>query len=369
MTRRAVLVLNAGSSSLKYQLIADSGETYLSGLTERIGLTESGGDADHAAALSRVLDNLPPDVELEAVGHRVVHGGEAFREATLITPEVLERIEQLSALAPLHNPAAVQGIRAAMTHLKGVPNVAVFDTAFHATLPPQAFLYAIAYSLYSEDGVRRYGFHGTSHAYVSRRARELHGGLDKLITLHLGNGASAAAVLNGLSVDTSMGLTPLEGLVMGSRSGDIDPGAVLWLAEKYGLTQTATLLNRESGLKGLSGVSSDLRDVRAADTEQSRLALSVMTYRLIKQVGAYAAAMNGLDGLVFTGGAGENDIQLRADVLGGLTFLGFELDAATNAVRGQECLITTPNSRPAYVIPTDEEGEIARQTRAALAQR
>ena len=366
MTRRAVLVLNAGSSSLKYQLIAENGERYLSGISERIGLSENGNDADHAAALFRVLDSLPSDVTVEAVGHRVVHGGETFKKATLITAEVLSRIEQLSSLAPLHNPGAVQGIRAAMTHLRGVPNVAVFDTAFHATLPPHAYLYAIPYGLYTGEGIRRYGFHGTSHAYVSRRARELRGGLDKLVTLHLGNGASAAAVVGGLSVDTSMGLTPLEGLVMGTRSGDIDPGAVLGLSEKYGLSQTSEILNKESGLKGLSGVSSDLRDVRAAGTEQSRLALAVMTYRIIKQVGAYAAAMNGLDALVFTGGAGENDPQLRADVLSGLTFLGFELGENANAVRGQERLITAPRSTPAYVIPTDEEGEIARQSRAAL---
>lgn len=367
MTRRAILVLNAGSSSLKYQLLGGS-ERLLSGLVERIG--EPGGDADHASALGRVLANLPPDVAVQAVGHRVVHGGEAFRAATLITPEVLAAIEALSTLAPLHNPPAVQGIQAALTALPGAPNVAVFDTAFHATLPPHAYLYALPYDLYTGGGIRRYGFHGTSHAYVSRRAAQILGEAgekaDKLVTLHLGNGASAAAVLRGVSVDTSMGLTPLEGLVMGSRSGDLDPGAVLRLAEQYGLEETSRLLNKESGLKGLSGVSNDLRDVRAAQTERARLALSVMTYRVIKQVGAYAAALNGLDALVFTGGIGENDAQLRADVVGGLGFLGFELGVAANAVRGGERRITAPGSTPALVISTDEEGEIARQTRAVL---
>ncbi len=364
MTRSAVLVINAGSSSLKYQLLGGS-EKLLSGLIERIG--EPGGDPDHASALKRVLMELPPDVTVQAIGHRVVHGGEAFRAATPITPEVLDIIAALADLAPLHNPPAVQGIRAALAALPDAANVAVFDTAFHATLPPHAYLYALPYDLYSKEGLRRYGFHGTSHAYVSRRALDLLGRqAHKLVTLHLGNGASAAAVLDGVSVDTSMGLTPLEGLVMGTRSGDLDPGAVLRLGELYGLEETARLLNKESGLKGLSGVSNDLRDVRAAGTGRAELALAVMTYRLIKQIGAYAAALNGLDALVFTGGAGENDAQLRADVLGGLAFLGFELDPAANAERGGERRITTPHSKPALVIPTDEEGEIARQTRAVL---
>ena len=364
MTTHAVLVLNAGSSSLKYQLLGASGARHATGLIERIG--EAGADPDHAAALLRVLAGLPPEISVQAVGHRVVHGGEAFREATLITPEVVQAISDLSSLAPLHNPPAVQGIQAALKALPGVPNVAVFDTAFHATLPPHAYLYALPYEVYTQGGVRRYGFHGTSHAYVSRRANELLGGVEKLVTLHLGNGASAAAILNGLSIDTSMGLTPLEGLVMGTRSGDLDPGAVLWLANKYGLDETNTLLNRRSGLKGLSGVSNDLRDVRSAGTKHSELALAVMTYRLVKQVGAYAAALGGLDALVFTGGAGENDIQLRADVLAGLGWLGFTLDADANDVRGQERRISTPGSKPAFVIPTDEEGEIARQTRQVL---
>ncbi len=364
MTRTAVLVLNAGSSSLKYQLLGEEGRVYAGGLTQRIG--EVGAVPDHASALRRVLSELPEDVAVMAVGHRVVHGGERFTQATRITPEVLEAVAELAALAPLHNPPAVQGIEAALASLPGVPNVAVFDTAFHATLPPQAYLYAVPYPLYAESGLRRYGFHGTSHAYVSRRAAELLGSAEKLVTLHLGNGASAAAVLRGQSVDTSMGLTPLEGLVMGTRSGDLDPGAVLWLAEKFGVEETSRLLNRQSGLQGLSGVSNDLRDVRQAHTERSALALMVMTYRLIKQVGAYAAAMNGLDALVFTGGVGENDAQLRADVLGGLTFLGFELDAAANLQRSGERRVTTPQSKPALVIPTDEEGEIARQVRAVL---
>lgn len=362
-----VLVLNAGSSSLKYQLSdTASGEVMARGLIERVG-TEV---PNHTEALRLALAELDTS-RVQAIGHRVVHGGERFREATRLTPEVMRDLEALSVLAPLHNPPALEVIRAAETQLPALPNVAVFDTAFHATLPPEAYTYAIPLDLYREQGIRRYGFHGTSHAYVAREAARLLGrelAELKLVTLHLGNGASACAVLHGESVDTSMGFTPLEGLVMGTRSGDLDPAVALWLAGRVGLAEAERLLLRESGLRGLGG-SNDLRDIhRAADAgeEGARLALAVMAYRVRKYVGAYAAAMNGLDALVFTGGIGENDAWLRAEVVSKLSFLGFVLDEAANRSRGP--LITTPQSRvAAFVIPTDEEGEIARQTEAALA--
>ncbi len=361
-----VLVLNAGSSSLKCQLVqTDTGEVLFKNLVERVGEVIP----NHRAALEHVLTRLP-GVQVQAVGHRVVHGGERFRTATLLTPEAITALEDLSPLAPLHNPPALACIHAAIELRPGLPNVAVFDTAFHATLPPHAYLYAIPYPLYTESGIRRYGFHGTSHAYVAREAaRLLHRDLTdlKLVTLHLGNGASACAILNGQSVDTSMGFTPLEGLVMGTRSGDVDPGVVLWLAEREGADGANRILNRESGLRGLGG-HSDLRDLhRAADSgdERAALALDVTAYRIRKQVGAYAAALGGLDAIVFTGGAGENDRVLRAAVVNGLGSLGLTLDAPANDANGP--LITAPDSRAhALVVPTDEEGEIARQTAEIL---
>ncbi|ADV67494.1 acetate/propionate family kinase [Deinococcus maricopensis] len=365
-----VLVLNAGSSSLKYQLIdTNTGEVLTRGLVERIGTDVP----DHTAALHQAMTTLPETARVEAVGHRVVHGGERFSAPTRITDAVLTDLDRLSTLAPLHNPPALQGIRAARALLPAVPMVAVFDTAFHSTLPPHAYTYAIPYDLYSEHGLRRYGFHGTSHAFVAREAAHVLG-QDlrdlKLVTLHLGNGASAAAVQGGVSVDTSMGFTPLEGLVMGTRSGDIDPAIALWLAAKHGPARASDILNRESGLLGLSGVSNDLRDLHRAalaGADRAQLTLQVMVYRLRKQVGAYAAAMNGLDALVFTGGIGENDPWVRAQVVNGLSFLGFHLDEECNERRGQTTRITLAGEMPAaLVIPTDEEGEIARQTATTL---
>ncbi|MFC4453399.1 acetate kinase [Deinococcus sonorensis] len=364
-----ILVLNAGSSSLKYQLCTPEGQTLMRGLIERIG--EPGGPVtDHRSAVEQVLSQLPPGTELWAIGHRVVHGGERFREATRLTPEVLAALQQLTPLAPLHNPPALAGIDGALALQPDVPNVAVFDTAFHATLPPEAYLYALPYRLYQEHGLRRYGFHGTSHAYVARRAAEMLGRpLEqlKLVTLHLGNGASACAVQHGRSVDTSMGFTPLEGLVMGTRSGDLDPAVVVWLAEREGLAKTNTLLNRESGVLGLSGISNDLRDLHRAredGDERATLALQVMARRIRKYVGAYAAAMDGLDAVVFTGGAGEHDTWLRAEVVGRLNVLGLRLDAEANQSR--QPLISRPGPVAALVIPTDEEGEIALQTSRLL---
>lgn len=358
-----VLVLNAGSSSLKYSLIDTGGaEERVGGVVERV--------ADHAEAVRQALAALP-EGRVDAIGHRVVHGGERFVAPTRIDNQTLQVLDTLSALAPLHNPPALAGIRAAQAELPGVPNVAVFDTAFHATLPPHAYHYALPHGLYAEHGVRRYGFHGTSHAYVARRAAEV---LERdlatlrLITLHLGNGASACAVLHGESVDTSMGFTPLEGLVMGTRSGDLDPAVALWLAGREGVERASTVLNQQSGVLGLSGVSHDLRDLHKArkeGDERAQLALDVMVYRIRKQVGAYAAVLGGLDALVFTGGVGEHDAWVRAQVVNGLAFLGLHLDAAANTAHaGQISISATP---AALVIPTDEEGEIARQTAEVLA--
>lgn len=364
-SNQGILVLNSGSSSLKYQLIDFDGQMRAKGLIERIG--EAGSpNPDYASAIDSVSDALPPEVAVVGVGHRVVHGGN-YREAKLLTPDVIAEIERLCALAPLHNPAALEGIRASMAKRPGVPQVAVFDTAFHATLPPKAYRYAMSDKIYKENNgeLRRYGAHGTSHKYVSRRVQEVHGSpLRRIITLHLGNGASAAAILDGQSVDTSMGFTPLEGLVMGTRTGDIDPSLVMWLTQKYGMDRINSILNKEGGLKGMSGLSNDLRDLHAAGTPEAKLALEVMVYRLIKYVGAYTAVLGGLDALVFTGGIGENDSIVRSEVLRGLGFLGFELDEEANDVRGVERLITAPQSRiPAYIIPTNEEAEIARETR------
>ena len=361
---QGILVLNSGSSSLKYQLIDLTGERRASGLVERIGQV-GGASPDYAGAIDDVAAALPPEVTVVGVGHRVVHGG-FYHEAKLLTPDVLAEIERLCALAPLHNPPALEGIRASMQKRPGVPQVAVFDTAFHATLPPKAYRYAIPKSLYEgTDGqLRRYGAHGTSHAYVSRRAREQYGPLRRLITLHLGNGASAAAILDGQSVDTSMGFTPLEGLVMGTRSGDIDAELALWISRRYGVEETSRLLNKESGLKGLSGLSNDMRDLHQSDLPDARLAIDIMVYRLIKYVGAYTAALGGLDGLVFTGGIGENDPLVRAEVLRGLSFLGFELDEEANARGHGERRIS--RGLGAYVIPTNEEAEIARQVRHVI---
>ncbi len=370
-----VLVLNAGSSSLKFALTDTAARRHLvRGRVERVGEAGSflvlGGktlpvDApDHHRALAAALRHA--DLEaFQAVGHRVVHGG-SIRESRLIDEALIRRIEALVPLAPLHNPANLEGIRAAKAQFPDLPQVAVFDTAFHQTLPPEAYRYALPRDL-AEAGLRRYGFHGISHAYVSERAAELLGrplAELKLVTLHLGNGASATAVRGGESVDTSMGFTPLEGLVMGTRPGDLDPGLVLELVRRKGLEETERILNHASGLLGLSGRSRDLRDLhRAAKAGDAaaREALSVYVYRIAKYVGAYAAALGGIDALVFTAGVGENDPWIRAEVVARLGFLGFALDPEKNARHGP--IITREGAAPvALVVPTDEEQKIALET-------
>jgi acetate kinase len=383
----AALVVNAGSSSFKYQLIEFEGErTLASGLVERIG--DEGSRIVHKAAEGFVDERRIPDHptafrlvfealgdlvdDLVAVGHRVVHGGELFSGPTLVDEDVLAALEQLIPLAPLHNPSAVMGIETARKHLPQLPQVAVFDTAFHASMPARARRYSLPRELADRLGVRRYGFHGISHAYVSRVAAA-HLGLApaeaNLVTLHLGNGASATAVRGGVSVDTSMGLTPLPGLVMGTRGGDVDPGVVFHLHREagLGLEEIEDLLTRRSGLVGLAG-SGDLREVhRRADAgdADAEEALDLYCYRIRTFVGAYAAALSRVDAVVFTAGVGENDADVRARVCGGLDVLGIEIDVAANVApeRGVRT-ISTPDSRVAVlVVPTDEESEIARQAR------
>ncbi|NJK43060.1 MAG: acetate kinase [Pleurocapsa sp. SU_196_0] len=373
-----VLVINCGSSSLKYALYdTETRVATVKGLVERIGTPEAvlkrGGETqgvnapDHTAALE-VISRLEDFSGVDAIGHRVVHGGTAFTTPTIVNEAVLQALEDNVGLAPLHNPPNLAGIRAAQRQLMGKPNVGVFDTGFHATLPERAYRYAIPRALGTQ--YRRYGFHGTSHGFVAlEAARFLGQPLEalKIITLHLGNGASACAVQGGRSVDTTMGFTPLEGLVMGTRSGDVDAGLVLHLARRLGVSETDALLNKQSGLLGLSG-SSDLRDVwNAADDgdEDARVALEVTAYRIRKTIGAYTAAMNGTDAIVFTAGAGENDARLRARVLEGLDFLGVTLDIPANA-RG-DTRISTADSRVAtLVIPTNEELAIALETARVL---
>ena len=368
-----VFVLNAGSSSLKYQLVdPGTGQAHASGTVERIG--ESGGVPDHEAAVRQALGDIEGLPSPVACGHRVVHGGQRFDAATVVTPEVEQAIDDLSALAPLHNPANLQGIRAAQAVLD-VPQVAVFDTAFHRTIPDSAATYAIPADVAREHQVRRYGFHGTSHQYVSRAAAEF---LDipledsRILVLHLGNGASACAVAGGRSVETSMGLTPLEGLVMGTRSGDLDPAILFHLHRQAGLgfDELERMLNRESGLKGLTGTG-DMRDVAAAadaGDEAAELALEVVRHRLRKYVGAYLAVLGGLDAIVFTAGIGENNADLRQRTLEPLGHLGIRIDAEANAVRSKEARRISLADSPVavLVVPTNEELEIARQTAAVL---
>lgn len=389
-----VLVINCGSSSLKYQLIDSETEQALAvGLCERIGIdgrlnhTPAGGEKivldkampDHEVAVKLVLEELTDaesgvisDLsEIDAIGHRVVHGGEKFASSVVIDEDVMAAIEECNPLAPLHNPANLIGIRACQAIMPGVPNTAVFDTAFHQTMEPVAFLYGLPYEYYEKYKVRRYGFHGTSHSFVSARAIELLG-LDpdhsKVIVCHLGNGASISAVKNGKSIDTSMGLTPLEGLVMGTRSGDIDPAIIEYVAHAadQSLEEVMTVLNKKSGVYGLSGVSSDFRDLEnaaAEGNERAQLAQDVFGYRVAKYIGAYTAAMNGVDAIVFTAGLGENNHIMREYICSYLGYLGVEIDVKENAVRSVEKVVSSANSKvKVMVIPTNEELAIARET-------
>ncbi len=391
-----VFVINCGSSSIKYQLFDMPEKKLLArGLLERIGeaaaqLTHRAGEAkwtlavdapDHKAGLERILRTLvePPTrvigdlAQIEAVGHRVVHGGESIREPVVIDDRVEEIVERCAHLAPVHNPPNLMGIRTARQVLPGRVQVAVFDTAFHQTLPPQAYLYALPMELYEKHGIRKYGFHGTSHEYVARQAAARLGkplAQCNLVTCHLGNGCSMAAIEQGKSVDTSMGLTPLQGLMMGTRSGDLDPALLIHLLRE-GLVPDAAgldrLLNRQSGLLGVSGLSNDMRTLEEAMDEnpRARLAVEMFARRVRFYLGGYLALLGTCHAVVFTGGIGENDDLVRRLVLEGLASFGIELDAAANArtIRGQEGPITTPESRlPAFVIPTDEEGLIAEST-------
>ena len=398
-----IFVINCGSSSLKYQLInADTEEVLAKGLCERIGIdggmhTYQKKDADkvktnvdmpsHTKAVSLVLEALTDPAngvikslsEIDAVGHRIVHGGEKFAKSVIIDDEVLAAIKECNDLAPLHNPANLIGVDSCKELMPNVPMVAVFDTAFHQTMPPKAYLYGIPSEYYRKYKVRRYGFHGTSHDYVAHRTAEFLG-KDikdmKIIVCHLGNGASVSAVDGGKCVDTSMGLTPLEGLIMGTRSGDLDPAILEFISNKENLSisEMLTILNKKSGVLGLSdGVSSDFRDLgEAADSgnEQAKTALETYAYRVAKYIGAYVASMNGVDAITFTAGVGENNISARAMISSYLTYLGTELDEKKNAVRGEELIISKDGSRiPILVIPTDEEMSIARQTVELVSKR
>lgn len=394
-----VLVINCGSSSLKYQLInADTEKALASGICERIGIdgkfkykSNTGAKVEkdatmetHETAIKIVLDALIDSEngviksldEIGAVGHRVVHGGEKFAHSVVINDEVMKAIEECNDLAPLHNPANLIGINACKALMPNVPMVAVFDTAFHQTMPAKAYLYGLPSEYYEKYKIRRYGFHGTSHSFVSKRMAKF-AGLDinnsKIIVCHLGNGASVTAVLNGKSVDTSMGLTPLEGLLMGTRSGDLDPAIIEFIANKEGknISEIMTILNKESGVQGLSGgISSDFRDLTTASEEGNILAtqaLAVFSYRVAKYIGAYVAAMNGVDAIAFTAGIGENDDLVRADVVSYLGYLGVTLDKENNNKRGKEIFISTPDSKvKVAIIPTDEELAIARETVALI---
>ena len=361
-------VVNSGSSSIKWELLsADSGARVAGGIVERIGE----GGTDHEGAMRSILEQLG-DAHPDVIGHRVVHGGALFSAATLVDDTVLDAIESLSALAPLHNPANLAGIRAARAAFPGVPNVAVFDTAFHAQMPPAAYTYALDAAVAESHGIRRYGFHGTSYQYVSARAAEALGrplSEVRLIVLHLGNGASVCAIDGGRSVDTSMGLTPLEGLVMGSRSGDVDAGILFHLGRAgYSLPELDTLLNRSSGMLGLTG-RADMRDVLdavSAGDPASALAFDVYVHRLRHYIGAYLAELGGADAIVFTAGVGENASAVRAAALAGFEWAGIHLDLDRNAVRGTTVISTDASPIAALVIPTNEELEIARQSAALL---
>jgi acetate kinase len=391
-----VLVINCGSSSLKYQVLDMDGENLLAkGLVERIGMdgsvithTKIGSEdkwknevpmPTHKEAIEQVLNAIvDPEhgvlkdmSELGAVGHRVVHGGERYANSVLIDEEVLTHLDELSELAPLHNPANILGIRACQKLMPNTPMVAVFDTAFHQTMPAESYIYALPYEYYEKYGVRRYGFHGTSHKYVAdRAAKMMNVSLDdmKLITCHLGNGASVSAIKRGKCIDTSMGFTPLEGLVMGTRCGDIDPSITTYISEKENLSaeEMNEIMNKKSGVLGISGISSDFRDIEAAaeeGNERAQLALKVFAHKVRAYIGAFIAEMNGLDALVFTAGVGENDIAMRDIICNDLGNLGIKLDLVKNKIRGKECIISRSDSPVTIMlIPTNEELMIARDT-------
>ena len=398
-----ILVLNCGSSSVKYKLIDTADNSVLAeGGVEKIGLNDGFlkykkndgskavielGLVDHNGAVQAILNLLTDPAEgciksydeIDAVGHRVVHGAEKFSESVLINDEVKDMIKQCYDIAPLHNPANMTGIDAITTLMPGKPQVAVFDTAFHQTMPAKSFLYALPYKYYEEDGVRRYGFHGTSHRYVSQRVCEFLG-VDskdqKIIPCHVGNGGSITAVDGGKSVDTSMGLTPTEGLMMGTRVGDVDPGALVYLMLKHNLSATdlQKIINKESGMAGVTGISSDMREIEAAvnaGDERAILGLAMYEQRILKYIGAYAAEMGGVDIIVFTGGVGENQTSLREAVCEPLKFMGVEIDKELNSgIRGKEAVVSTAASKvKVVVIPTDEELMIARDTEAIVSKK
>lgn len=390
-----VLVINAGSSSLKYQLIDMTNEAVLAkGLCDRIGIEnsfikQSKGDEEavviskglknHKDAIAAVIAALTDEKigviksmsEISAVGHRIVHGGEKFNSSAVINEKVMDAVRECIDIAPLHNPPNIVGIEACQQIMPDVPMVGVFDTTFHSTMPDYAYLYAIPYELYEKYGIRKYGFHGTSHKYVSERAADLLGkplSELKIITCHLGNGSSICAVDKGKSVDTSMGFTPLQGLAMGTRSGTIDPEVVTYLMEKEDLTVKgiSTLLNKKSGVLGVSGVSSDFRDLHTAAEEgnkRAQLALEIFAYGVKKFIGEYIAVMNGVDAIVFTAGIGENNSTIRTQILDNMDFLGIKIDPDKNKIRGQEIDISAPGATvKTFVIPTNEELAIARET-------
>ncbi len=391
-----ILVLNCGSSSIKYALYnMDDKSVMTSGGAERVGLDGAFvkvkmPDGTKKKVMHDILEHTEgvkfifslltdPEIgviksldEIGAVGHRMVHGGEKFNKSVVLNDEVIEVFKSVSDLAPLHNPANLKGVMAVSELMPGLPQVGVFDTAFHQTMPAHSYLYAVPYDLYEKYGVRRYGFHGTSHRYVSQRVCDFLGVKyedKKIITCHIGNGGSVAAVQNGKCVDTSMGLTPLEGLMMGTRSGDIDGGAVTFLEKKLGLgpDEMSNLLNKKSGVLGITGISSDMREIDdavAAGNERAKLALDMYNYRIKKYVGAYAAAMGGCDIIVFTAGVGENQYQMREAVCKDMEYMGVKLDAEKNkSIRGEEAIISTPDSKVTVcVIPTDEELMIATDT-------
>ena len=396
-----ILVINAGSSSLKYQLFDMDTETVLAkGLCERIGIdghlkhtplvggkpvfNEDVAMPTHSEAIAAVIDKLTSAEygvvssmkEIDAVGHRVVHGGEKFASSVKIDAEVMKALDECTPFAPLHNPANITGINACKAVMgEDVPMVAVFDTAFHQTMPGKAYMYAVPYEYYENDGVRRYGFHGTSHRYVSARCAELMGKPIeelKIVSCHMGNGSSICAIDGGKCVDTSMGFTPLVGLPMGTRCGDLDPGVMQYLMNKYGydIDTMLNILNKKSGVQGISGVSSDFRDLdnaAAEGNERAKLALDMFAYWVAKVAGSYVAAMNGVDAIVFTAGVGENSKGTRADICKYFGYLGIELDDAANSKRGEDIMISTPDSKvKVFVIPTNEELVIARDTKAIV---